>query len=792
MKKTKKNEGVALIVVLGFLSLMLVMAVAFLGEARTERLVSDYSLEAIRSRQLMRTALAAAQNDYSEALWDTRKALPDADWEVFTSEASGVDAISGKQGTLGGSGVVITNGEIMEWIPARYKTKDVMDEMEDAEWILVREEPGKNSRILGRYAYICLDSSGGLDANWVMRNEKAMDQPSPDMDGKLPLKLGHSSITNVALHLLPEVSDPLQFFSYRKGWKGFDSLQTLVKLTDGVPNDGTDSKTNTRWQKDREEKNEALAPDLVSDLVTYSLTAYRGGRYHRGSGEWDKPNYMDPATGAGWKAVLAPLQGQGWSESDLEKQLQDYLKPSRTPQGVDYPSIEAVPMFNELWVELEKFEKEGPLPVEGLDSPSYTYKVKLKVGIETWFPFPSKDNDGGSYTLEAPTLCMQSSKSSGQILIPVRLKANGGYVNVKQADLKIPPEKTFVASYGNPQAHVFEYTLRLIPLETVTDDQATLQWGARGMVWQVTSDIDLKSGGTTVDRLPQNIQGEGSAPPIGHNGSAGPFSMEVTDPRLNHIAKEWQQPDRDEGTPGKINSVTEKLPDFQKEGEWMYCRNGKMESLTEFGFFSTGKPWKTLDLCTEEGKEFLALGTLDKAVKDDLASKGVHYTNGTININTYRTNVLASAFYLVPFLVPPMDASSIAKTNAFTADQARRFAQLIQQETASEPYQSGLDWANTPAMRDGGYLESQGLTRTERESILRNTDGLFSVSDSLFTVILIAQSVKEGPGNVGQWDDEDQVTGERRGVALVWRDPFKTGNNLHHEMMVRMFRFLND
>jgi len=59
------DAGVALIVVLGFLSIMVVMAVAFLTHARVERQVSGSTLEAMRGRQLLRTALHAAMNDYS-------------------------------------------------------------------------------------------------------------------------------------------------------------------------------------------------------------------------------------------------------------------------------------------------------------------------------------------------------------------------------------------------------------------------------------------------------------------------------------------------------------------------------------------------------------------------------------------------------------------------------------------------------------------------------------------------------------------------------------------------------
>ena len=49
-----QRRGVALIVVLGFLSIMIVMAVAFITQARMERLVSDATLEGMRGRQLLR------------------------------------------------------------------------------------------------------------------------------------------------------------------------------------------------------------------------------------------------------------------------------------------------------------------------------------------------------------------------------------------------------------------------------------------------------------------------------------------------------------------------------------------------------------------------------------------------------------------------------------------------------------------------------------------------------------------------------------------------------------------
>ena len=58
---------------------------------------------------------------------------------------------------------------------------------------------------------------------------------------------------------------------------------------------------------------------------------------------------------------------------------------------------------------------------------------------------------------------------------------------------------------------------------------------------------------------------------------------------------------------------------------------------------------------------------------------------------------------------------------------------------------------------------------------------------------MVGQAIKEGPGAPGVWDaNEDVVTGERRGVALVWRDPIPSSQGIHHEMFVRMFKFLDE
>ena len=231
-----------------------------------------------------------------------------------------------------------------------------------------------------------------------------------------------------------------------------------------------------------------------------------------------------------------------------------------------------------------------------------------------------------------------------------------------------------------------------------------------------------------------------------------------------------------------------------------------METPAELGFISTGQAeWETIDLCTDEGANLMAklvtdtnlffTGTKGATVWDSTKTN-VFYTNGTININTRSTNVLASAFVdLATHEVPNVD-TDVNPANPLTEAQAGTLAQAITNATVagsfSQAFQAGTDWAKIPAMQQGGLI-SADLNNNQRENLIRNTWGLFHPDNSLFTTIIIAQTIKEGPTDVGIWNaNDDIITGERRAVALVWRDPFKTGQSLHHEMFVRMFRHLND
>lgn len=797
-KRTDPRAGVALIVVLGFLSLMLIMALSFLSTAQTESKVSDASQEAIRTRQLLRSALSAAMNDYSRDLWGEKLYLPNDDYKVYASVSSGMDAISGNGRNLRGTQTTLLRGEALDWIPARYKTTDVTNIVNDAEWILVREKPGTKSRILGRYAYVCFDCSGALDANYV-----AFAEDIGKADSRAISNRTRRTVREVPMGLLPETADAGQFKSYRKGWKGFDSPQMLVKLTDGKAQDGSDS--SARWQPERKETYGAgLVSNLVSELTSYSLSAYRGGRYSRNSGSWEKPKYVNPDDGSGWKNALEPLSGQRKiDDASFGKMVKDFTSKAAVPEGVDYPSVKNVPMFNEIFVRnlhLNNSEKKTKT-VDGEQVETFEYTATVEVQFEFWYPFPSKGNErSGNFILKAPGLEMSSSGGGSGFSMPVALMSSmGRAIQVTGKATPSVEQISVSAKYNNGKPYVtqaIKYTVVFEPKSepTIKDGNATLMW-AKG--WETKGPIDLLYEGEPVDRVPAGLTCGIAGRIVVAQGEthSEKYSLEALDPRLNHLPSDWKDVLTVGGSPEEINECTKNNGTFQKEGAAMYCRNDSFETPADFGFFPTGNPWETLNLLTDEGAEFLALTTMDERVKDALEKEGVFYTNAQLNVNTRCSNALASAFYDISVMeVPGWDAQEHEGVDHMEEETAREFARRIMEVTDKTPFQSGMDWARLPVMKDNGWLAAQGYNRNQRESLLRNTYGLFSVADSLFLAVVVAQSVKEGPqaSKVGEWDDEDQITGERRGVALVWRDPFKTGNNLHHEMMVRMFRYLND
>jgi hypothetical protein len=823
--RDESRRGVALIIVLGFLSLMIIMAVAFLTQARIERLVSGMTLDAMRGRQLLRTGMNAAMNDYSTFLWDESLIVPSLlEDQVFTSVPPNPPSrMDGR--TLTDDNISLLTGEVYDWIPRKYLLDPVsMQMVSNAQWILIREDPTDgHSRILGRYAYVCFDMSGGIDANLIARTEGVAEQDARSFTNR-----SRRSVRDVPMGKLEETISASEFKRLRKGWKGFDSLYSLIKLTDGIYIDGQSDfssgddvaigqyPSSIRWNEERIEKTMTLDSEKVSDLGPFSLSAYRGGRYDRGAATWDKPVVMNDATD--WVALLNPLDHQFALQANswIQDAIYDYTHDTDVPRRMGYPSPKNIPMFNEFGVTYTL--TEAPDPVNGLGFSLYNLVVTLD--FEFWYPFPSADNEGaGTFSVTAPTVAVGRTPAPGaptQIFIRGIFRGSAGVVFVASgAATPSSPAMTVDAKWNGGQPYVaspasITYT---IPLTEITGAPLVSAQPLWIQSLNVTQPIQMMGSGVA-DEIPVDIS-FAAVPQLLSTMPSQSFTLEATDPRLNYQTGQWITPTTAKPFPvvmGDMNSwytdetASRRLAD--REGMALYCRNGEMETPAELGFISNGKEFGSIDLCTSEGVELLSNLVGTNVYSQLQTNNWVVYTNGTINPNTRSTNVLASAFIgLSAEEVPHQDPSRI---RAWDTDPERSISEglavslaehiLVESDVASLPlaerfenaFQAGSDWARIPAMQVEKDL-SASLNNHQRESLIRNTWGLFSPDNGLFTAVVIAQPIKEGPAEVGIWDEEeDRIVGERRAVALIWRDPFKTGNSLHHEMFIRIFRYLND
>ena len=835
------RRGVALIVVLGFLSIMVVMAVAFITQARMERMVADVSMDAQRGRQMARTALNVAMSDYSYQLYDKKKfMLPplDSDYELFLSKAGLASgeiqpSLPNDNGTLAGSGLEIMKGEARNWIPRRYLADEAYA-MENTRWILVRRDPskgeGKDNPIVGRYAYACFDMSGGIDANLVALTEGVANVGNAT---------NRSSVRDVGLGELKEMQ-PIQgladkppdaslFKRLRRGWHGFDSLAELILLTNGRYNGGENSqavkyngaiyyyidegvsaeelppsetwgppksggprwRSGEGWTRIEDHGQPALNSTNVSDLVPYSLASFRGWEYNANTATWKTNNLVawdeNPAWSPDeWEKALGELKKQFADEKIPDwwnNALNDYTNSLGYPQAFDYPSPKNVPMLNEVSMTV----------TPSLTDVQNQLRIDVALQIEWWFPFPSAENKRTeSYTL-APTIGVgPSADGSADIWIPMR--GAGNAFSVPQQVIT-PAPITFTAVSGVPKAAAALTYSALISV-TMADAAAILSASNLVQIGFIGGEgIKISTGGQPVDWMPAQVLDFRTAagPMLTMGTQYGPYYWEVHDPRLNHLEEgAWEQ---GSGTMGLINAAA-KSQGYGTNGDStnFYCRNAPMVSPVEVGYFNTGLPWKTVEFCTKEGADALSRMVTRKMI-DDLSGVGVAYTNGTINPNTSSSNVLRSAFAGLR-----IKDSGSALDDAELSELVGIFGTITKSKTITDNSGSdsfsgacmrGVDWMWAKYFQPDGYYGKK-WSKNERHRLIERTWGLFNPNNSMFTALVIGQVVKEGAKEPGKWSEDDVITGERRGVALVWRDPTPPGLGKPHEMFVRMFKFLDE
>jgi hypothetical protein len=155
-------------------------------------------------------------------------------------------------------------------------------------------------------------------------------------------------------------------------------------------------------------------------------------------------------------------------------------------------------------------------------------------------------------------------------------------------------------------------------------------------------------------------------------------------------------------------------------------------------------------------------------------------TTGRININSPYPGVLAAGFKSAEVL--RTNTVSQITTNLLSQAEALELAELIIEKRAIQPNGcfTNVVQAWRSATRDEFATALGDLDKFQVEEIVARSMRLFTVRQQLFTIYVTAQSLVK-----------DQVVGEARAVAVIWRDPVEDEDG-GHDVKVLSFSYLND
>ncbi|MFA5343623.1 MAG: hypothetical protein WC381_06635 [Kiritimatiellia bacterium] len=335
--------------VLGILSVMVIMAVAFAISMRTERVAAGNYADSVRARQLAQAGLARALSDLANQLGTNGLGSAGGGtnyppWSVtnsYTTEYTNTSAASK---------LSLLTGEATNFVPrALWGAAMTADSHFDADkqWLALKSfEYDTNgvpvkTNLMGRVKYLILNCSGLLDANFVGGAARGI--------GTNPME--------IAINNMPEMTDYSGFINNRANNYRYEMQEELAEL-------------NTNYFFNFTVYSRALPgywdtnfPPGVGTQVNLSGSAAQlAGR-------------MDKITNAFVHAGFSPF-----AAGVLYSNLIDYVDDDFVPSNFEY-CVENVPMINEVVV------SNGVEVSAGSDAAHRSYKVFTDVYVECWYPF---------------------------------------------------------------------------------------------------------------------------------------------------------------------------------------------------------------------------------------------------------------------------------------------------------------------------------------------------------------------------------------------------------------------
>lgn len=724
-KKKKARQGIALVITIGFLAVLTIIAVGFAVSMRTEHMASSAFNDLAHAQALMDVALNRAICDIYDAMGA----------EVYIPQA----ALYSDPSPAKYSGGSVTNAsntfpgeEAWLHIPGSLSNFAVAAAA-DAEWwriatsnkVLLYDEfdvvTGETWRAVdkvGQVAYIILDCSGFLDANYLSTNDRWQgDSPReiyadnlPDylsVDGPEDLQQRRQtntvrfetfSILRDNVGTLPIKDPPHYMFNYSYFLPETENPYGGAKIL--ITND--------------------MSVANQEEQIMYVLT-----------------NYM--MEGAGTKISKEHA-------GPIFTSIYDFVDADSIPGGssllfprLDQVTMEDVPMINEITLSNE-------VVCTVSTATNLVFRYRLTMYVEAYIPHAPNNND----VYELPPNPLNSGQLSlnlvvGPGLVPASWNAiptgtdwrsdlstnDVSYIRGTNAVFTFVWEKLWSPPAVPPPNVSIKFDLRA-SINNMRFRNTTDNYDSDG----IAMSAPINFGNIQFQRLSPFSVGDRMSETVG---------LEVRDCRFNHINAMWIP-----YTGWKANSLgnTNDVTDINEGWSPMYVPNGPISNIALLGYIPLWEPCRTFALCDRPGLTWE--GSILDYFTDEIMVKPRY---GIVNINSPERPVLEALFENMPIQDFPGQINGIGRVNSpLAADIADDII-----SSASWPIESIAEIGNVDEIRN------YDTTDARRESLIRNSIHLFGVRQGLFTVIL-ATRLKNSSGT---------TLAEDRGVALVWIDPLK-------------------
>jgi len=707
-QKGKENQqGIALVIVLGFLSILTIMAVSFAINMRTERLTSRMYLDSARSRHLLDVALARALSDIDYNMNNAPPALMAPNFDFLASGGNS-------------SNVTLYTGAATNYLPSGWVGPIPQAQLQSIPNPVDAAQPA-----IGQYAYLIANLTGYLDMNHVGLSNSRIKGRSPG-----EIRISPTLLDDV----IADTSWSTYENSLRTRWRRIETVSEFNALTSGtILQSATGSKHFFPVSRSLPELNPNGQPKL--DI----------------SG--DKASLQTNATD-----IITALQSSGLTAAEAAgafDALQDFVDTDVIPQNPNGISGEPVPMINEIVA-------SGNLERQLIDNINQIYRFTLrdfKIQVELWYPFPIDPNVAVTFRMDPASVFSFTTVKGTPFPLYIPLFTAMNPTNAG-ATATITPNPVTINQRGY---YVVEFTY---PNKTFDGTGNIFNApGAIPVIDIVALDLAVLFGNDRVDVVSSPEPFQITLTP----GAPRQAGISCLDPRINHLRGPpyWETQNNPSLGAMNVNTIAYTGGELIGTDPVMYSRNAPLGfdkpgvglgSVADLGYLSIGQPWRTIALYDRPGV-FTANPVLDYFTISNPTSS-VH---GLVNINTRRRDILASVFLDQPIDAAPELEPTLARIDA---NGARTIADRIIAQTSTRPF-DGLAamGKNMPTIYSASF--NNNLTSDDRiESIIRNSVNLMTTRQNVFGIMLDAKVLSENGNVTGNekalavvWRDPAKING---------------------------------